>query len=193
MLDGKLKACFFVASLLLATAAASGQEVVHALTGTVASIDATAKTISMYTDNRSAGLFKDLTNAKANIVFDKTLRALVTPADEFKKQGAYGIVFYFGQGDTRTAVALRSFGQGPFTSAEGIVAKSEAGDHSFSVTDDSGAVTTFKIASDTVAETMLGAVAGFKSQPHKGDKVHVTAKTVNGVAMALFINTLVAN
>jgi hypothetical protein len=193
MLDGKLKACFSVAFLLFATVAASGQEVVHALTGTVASSDATAKTITIFTDNRSAGLFNDLTNAKANIAFDKTLRALVTPADEFKKPGTYGIVFYFGRGDTRSAVALRSFGQGPFTSAEGIVTKSEAGDHSFSVADESGTVTSFKIAPDSVTETMMGAVAGFKSQPHKGDKVHVTAKAINGVVTALFVNTLIAN
>ena len=193
MLNGKLKACLFVASLLFVPVAASGQEVVHALTGTVASIDAAGKTITIFADNRSAGLFKDLTNAKMPAISDKILRAVVTSADEFKKPGSYGIVFFVSQGDTRSAVALRSFGQGPFSSTEGLVVKSEDKDHAFSIADESGAVTVFKIAADTVAETMYGAVAGFKAQPHKGDKVRVTAKTIDGVNTTLFINTLVAN
>jgi len=193
MLDGKLKAGLLVASLLFVPVAASGQEVIHALTGTVASIDATGKTISVYTDNRSAGQFKDLTNAKASIVSDKALRALVTPADEFKKTGTYGIVFYFVQGDTKTAVAFRSIGQGPFSGAEGTIVKVEPGEHSLSIETESGAVSTFKISSDTVAETMFGAVSGLKFQPHKGDKVRVTSKAINGVDTALFVNTLVSN
>ncbi len=193
MLNGKLKAFLFVVPLLLATAAASGQEVVHALTGTVASVDATAKTISIFTDNRSPGLFKDMTNAKTSFASDKTLRPLATPPDEFKKQGTYGIVFYFGGSDTRTAVALRSLGQGPFSRTEGTVVKFEDKEHSFSVVDDSGAVKSFKIAADTVAETEFGAVAGYKLQPHKGDKVVVTAKAVDGTDIALFVNTVVAN
>jgi hypothetical protein len=193
MFNGRLKACLFVGTLLLAPLAASGQEVVHALTGTVASVDATAKTISVFTDNRSSGLFKDLTNSKSSLVSDKSLRAVATPADDFKKQGTYGIVFFFGGSDMRSAVALRSFGQGPFSRTEGTVSKFEDREHSFSVTDDSGAVKTFKIASDTVAETSFGAVAGYKIQVHKGDKVVVTSKAVDGSDAALFVNIVETN
>jgi hypothetical protein len=102
------------------------------------------------------------------------------------------IVFYFGGGDVRTAVALRSLGAGPFTKNTGTVVKIE-GKNSISVVDESGSLKSFKITSNTVAETEFGAVIGPKYQPHKGDKVRVTATAVNGSTTALFINTLVAD
>jgi hypothetical protein len=68
MLKGKLKTCIFAACFLLVSVAATAQEVVNALTGTVASIDAVAKTITVYTDNHSEGLFKDMTNSTKTFV-----------------------------------------------------------------------------------------------------------------------------
>jgi hypothetical protein len=193
MVRGVLKVCILTGCFSLAPVAATAQEVVHALTGTVVSIDAAAKTITVYTDNRSEGLFKDMTNSNTPIEFDKNIRADATAADTFKKKGTYVIVFYYGGGDTRTAVALRSLGPGPFTKNSGTVVKFENKEHSISIADDSGAIQSFKITSDTVAETEFGAVGESKYQPHKGDQVRVTAAVVNGSAIALFINTLVAN
>jgi uncharacterized protein YigE (DUF2233 family) len=192
MLKGKLKTCILAACLLFVSVAATAQEVVHALTGTVASIDAVAKTITVYTDNHSEGLFKDMTNSNTPIEFDKNIRAYAVAAGTFKKKGTYVIVFYFGGGDVRTAIALRSLGPGPFTKNTGTVVKIE-GKNSISVVDESGSLKSFKLTSDTVAETEFGAVIGPKYQPHEGDMVRVTATAVNGSATAQFINTLVAN
>jgi hypothetical protein len=192
MLKGKLKACILAASFLLVSVAATSQEVVHSLTGTLTSIDAPAKTITVYTDNRSEGLFKDRTNSNTSIEFDKIVRANPTLVDSFKKKGAYVIVFYFGGGDVRTEVGLRSLGTGPFTKNTGTVVKIE-GKNSISVVDVSGSLKSFKLTSNTVAETEYGTVIGSKYQPHKGDMVRVTAAAVNGSETALFINTLVAN
>jgi len=192
MLKGKFKPCILAACILFVSVAATAQEVVHALTGTVTSIDAAAKTITVYTDNRSEGLFKDMTNSNTPIEFDKNIRADATAADTFKKKGTYVIVFYYGGGDTRTAVALRSLGAGPFSKDTGTVVKIE-GKKSISITDESGAIKSFNLTSNTVAETGSGAVIGARYQPHKGDKVRVTATAVNGSATALLINTLIAH
>jgi Cu/Ag efflux protein CusF len=192
MLKGKLKTCILAACFLFVSVAAIAQEVVHALTGTVTFIDASAKTITIYTDNRSDGFFKDMTNSNTSIEFDKDIRANATAVDSFKMKGAYVIVFYFGEDDVRTAVALRSLGAGPFSKDTGTVVKIE-GKNSISITDESGAMKSFKLTSSTVAETEYGAVIGSKYQPHKGDKVSMTATAVNGNATALFINTLLAN
>jgi len=192
MMKEILKTCLLAACFLLVSDAATAQEVVHALTGTVTSIDASAKTITVYTDNRSEGFFKDMTNSNTPIEFDKDIRANATAVDSFKMKGAYVIVFYFGGGGVRTAVALRSLGAGPFSKDTGTVVKIE-GKNSISITDESGAIKSFKLTSNTVAETEYGAVIGAKYQPHKGDKVRVTATAVNGSATALLINTLVAN
>jgi hypothetical protein len=39
--------------------------------------------------------------------FDKDLRAQATSADRFNTTGTHVIVYYFGEGDLRTAVALQ--------------------------------------------------------------------------------------
>jgi hypothetical protein len=192
MMKEILKTCLLAACFLLVSDAATAQEVVHALSGTVTSIDSSAKTITVFTDNRSEGFFKDLTNPKTPIEFDKDIRASATAVDSFKMKGAYVIVFYFGEDDVRTAVALRSLGAGPFSKDTGTIVKI-GGKNSISIADESGALKSFKLTSNTVAETVYGAMIGSKYQPHKGDKVRVTAAVVNGSKTALLVNTLVAN
>ena len=109
------------------------QEVVHALTGTVSSIDPVDKSITVFLDGGSEGVFKDMTNAKTPLSFDKKLHSEATAADAFTTKGAYAIVYYFGGTGTRTAVAVRSLGTGPFTAAQGTVAKYESHEHAISV------------------------------------------------------------
>jgi hypothetical protein len=191
-MNGQLKASILAACFLLVSVAATAQEVVHALTGTVYSINASAKTITVFTDNRSDGLFQDMMNSDTAVKINKSIRAIAPPVDSFKMKGAYVIIFYFGGDNARTAVAVRSLGAGPFSKDTGTIVKIDER-NSISIADESGAIKSFKLTSDTVAETEYGAVIGAKYQPHKGDKVRVTAKAVNGSATALLINTLVAN
>jgi hypothetical protein len=103
------------------------------------------------------------------------------------------IVYYFGYGSVRTAVALRSLGAGPFTLTSGTVVNFSNGGRTLSIKDNSGVIKTFNISSDLVVETTTGAGVKTKFQPATGDPVRVTATMVNGSATALFINTLVAN
>ena len=173
---------------VLATFAATAQEVVHALVGTVSSIDPAAKTITVKTDDGSESIFKDLINSKTRIEFDKNVSKDATAAEEFKKSGAHAVVYYFGIGNMRTVVALRSLGPGPFTKSAGRVVKFEEKEHSISIKDESGKVESFKITSDTVAETDTGAIEGLKLRPQNGDPVRVTAAATNGGATAVLIN-----
>ena len=174
MFRALLCGCVF-AGTLGSMMSASAQQVVHALTGTVSQIDDLSKTIILFQDNGSEGQFKDMTNGKVHIVFDKKITLDTAPAESTKKKGAYVIVFYYGDNDDRAAVALKNLGAGPFTSAEGAVVKFEAKGHSISIKDSSGAVQTFKITDQTVAEGYMGAVDGYKFQAQKGDQVRVVA------------------
>jgi hypothetical protein len=180
-----LLGCFSLASV-----AATAQEVVHALSGTVNNINLNTKTVTIITDDGSGGTFKDLTKTSQPVEFDKVLRADATAADQFKQKGTRVIVFYFGGGDPRTAVALRNLGAGPFTNSTGTVMKFEGHDHLISIKAESGTIETFKIAPETVAETGIGAVEGFKFEPGKGDRVQVISAQTNGSATALFINSM---
>jgi hypothetical protein len=191
-MNEKLKASILAICFLSVSIASSAQEVIHALTGTVSSINASAKTITVFTDNRSNGFFQDKTNSDTAIKIDKSIRAIAPPVDATKMKGAYVIVFYFGGDNARTAVALRGLGAGPFSKDTGTIVKIE-NRTSISIADEVGVIKSFKLDSNTVAETGFGAVIGTKYQPHKGDKVRVTATTVDGNATALLINTLIAN
>lgn len=165
------------------------QQVVHALTGTVSSIDPTDRTITMFLDGGAQGVFKDMTNQKVSLSVDKKVLADTTTPDEFKKSGAYVVVFYFGGSDTRTAVALRSLGTGPFTAVTGTVTQFE-NHRSISVQDKSGATQTFALNADTVAEGSVGAVSGLKFQADKGDRVRVVGTAKNGALTALFVSEM---
>ena len=166
--------------------AAPAQEVVHALTGTVSSIDDKAKTITVFVDGGDLSVFKDMTNTKTSLSVDKKLLSDATTADDFKKQGAYVLVFYFSDGHARTAVALRSLGPGPFTAAAGTVTDFK-GRRSISIVDKTGATQTFDLSSNTVAEGGYGAVNGAKFQAEKGDHVRVVGAAQNGEPIALFV------
>ncbi len=111
---GFLRITILAGCILLASLAATAQEVVNALVGTVRYIDSAAKTITITTDDGSDAVFKDLINSKRTIEFDPNIRTDATAADEFKKSGERVIVYYFGAGEVRTVVALRSLGPGPF-------------------------------------------------------------------------------
>ena len=190
MLRAFVCACVFAVCLGSFAVQATAQEVVHALTGTVSSIDDTAKTITLFQDNGSQSIFNDIGGSRTRYSLDKKVAAGTTAVNGFNKNGAYVIVFYFGNDDNRTAVALKNLGTGPFTSAVGTVAKFEGRTHTISVSDTSGAVQTFKINAETVAEGSLGVVEGFKFQAEKGDRVRVVSTTVDGSPTALFLSAM---
>jgi hypothetical protein len=81
-------------------------------------------------------------------------------------------------------------GTGPFTAAQGTVAKYESHEHAISVEDKSGTVQTFKINADTVAESYAGAVGGLKFQAQKDDHVRVVGTSQNGSLIALFVTEM---
>jgi hypothetical protein len=103
------------------------------------------------------------------------------------------IVYYFGFGDLRTVVAMRSLGPGPFTQSAGKVVSFDKKVRALTIADQSGGAQLFEVASDTVADTEMGAMGGLGFQPSKGDPVQVTSAVVNGNRTALFIGTVPAN
>lgn len=188
-----LRRIAFCVALLLCLAGsgrlARAQAVVHALTGTVSSIDPATKTITMYLDGGTQGVFKDMTNTKVSMSVDKKILPDTSTPGDFKKTGAYVVVFYIGGSDERAAVALRSLGPGPFTATSGTVARFD-GRRSIAVQDPSGAVQSFKLSADTVAEGGSGAVSGLKFQADKGNRVHIVGGSKDGETVALFVSQI---
>jgi hypothetical protein len=186
MLKTFSQACCLVGVVSLAAFGANAQEVVHALAGTVTSINPTEQTITIKTDDGSEGLFKDLMKSNVSFDLDRNVRAASIPAGSFTKKGAPVIVYYFGGGDVRTAVALEEL-TGPLQKISGSVYKLNKHEHLLTIKDAAGASESFHIDPKTVAETAWGAVEGEKFDPGKGDRVRVTAVLANGAEDALFI------
>ena len=187
MVRAWLKLCVFAACMVSVPLAA--QEVVHALTGTVSAIDKASHSIAVLQDVGGSNTFQELTNPKTRVDFDKKVQATTIAADAFKDDGAYVIVFYYGTDESRTAVAIKNLGSGPFSSTVGTIKKLERG-HLLTVQDETGAVQTFKIGSDSVAEGDMGVVDGFRFQAQNGRKVRVVSSVVDGAPTALFIRTM---
>jgi hypothetical protein len=179
-----------VGYFFLATCAATAQEVVHALCGTIRSINSNAKTITVGTDDGTTRFFKESTNSNASIDFDKRIRAEATAADAFTKSGVRVIVYYFGEGDVQTAVALQELGAGPFEERSGTVVKFDRHERALTLKNNSGVEETFHLNPTTVAETRYGAAEGLELDSKDGDQVKVTASSVNGSETALFIRTM---
>lgn len=190
MFRALVSTCFVVGCLVSLPLTSPAQEIIHALTGTVSSIDSAAKTITVFQDNGSKGVYQQLANSKTRISFDKRVQAESTAAKEFDKQGAYAIVFYFGNDGDRTVVAVKSLGSGPFQSTNGTVKKYDGHSNTLSVEDEAGKLHTFKVDAKTVAETNFGAVNGGKFDADKGDHVRIVSSDVNGTPTALFVRDL---
>jgi hypothetical protein len=172
--------------LCLLPSAAPAQEIVHALAGTVSSVDPTNKTIAVNTEDGSDGHFNDTAKAKSDIEFDKTLREESISPASFSKKGDEVVVYYFGDNFVqRTAVALQDLGTGPFDKETGTVVKYNRHDHLLTIKESSGTQQSFQIAANTPVETAMGVVEGAKYDPEKGEQLRVI--TANGGNKALFI------
>jgi hypothetical protein len=178
----------FVGCAAAVSIPASAQDVIHALTGTVSSINAAAHTITVFQDNGQQGVFQDV-EAKHRVSLDKRIAAEVTTINDFNKQGAYVIVFYYSVSETRTVVAVKNLGAGPFVSTTGTLKKID-GHKALVLTDSSGTEQTFKIAPQTVAEGMFGVVQGSKFDAQKGDHIRVVSTNADGSPTALFISEM---
>jgi hypothetical protein len=187
MMKVLFKACLLATCLTLVTTAAKAQQRVHALSGTVTSINPKIGMIEIDTDDGSSAHFRWLKKADGEIEFDKTVSADAVPADKFTTKGARVIVYYFGEGDLRTVVALRDLGDGSVAKSTGTVVKLNRRDHVLIIKNSAGTEESFHVDPKTVADTATGVMEGNKFDLSKGDQVRVTAVQVSGNATALLI------
>lgn len=188
MLRSLMCAFLLIGCFGLSDAGANAQEVIHAMTGTIKSIDTAHKTFTLFRDNNSQLTF--MTASNVSIKNDNKIFSGATAARAFDETGAYVIVFYYGLINNPTAVAVEALGQGPFTSTVGTVASLNERDRLISVEDKSGSIQRYKINADTVAESDYGVVEGFKLHAGKGQHIRVVGAKTNDGPTALFVNEM---
>jgi len=190
MRRGFLHVCLLMGALSSTTITATAQQTVHALTGKITGIDPAGNTIQVATDDGSQGLFDILTQKNVLMDFEKNVKAMTIPAGSFTKANCDAVVFYFGDNLTRTTVAVEDLGAGPLVKVLGNVVKFDKHAHMLTIKDATGQLQSFLIDAKTIADSFDGVVLGQKFDPDKGQKVHITANTQNGVTTALFIRAL---
>lgn len=181
------KAVVLIGCLSLVSFPARAQEVVHALCGTVRTINSNSNTIMVGTDDDATELFKEFPKSNVSLDFDKRIRADAIVASDFKKSGDRVILYYFGSGNAQTAVAFQDLGTGPFKESSGTIVKFDRHEQVLTLKNNSGVEESFHLNLKTVAETGYGAVEGLELDAKVGDQVQVTSSSVNGNETALFI------
>ena len=177
-----------VVSLLLWPITSPAQEIIHAAIGTVTSIDSAAKTITLLQAGATRELFRTSSNGRGEL--DKRMSQDTQQAANFQAKGAYVVVFYFGDEQNPTAIALRSLGKGPFVSTIGKVTNWDRHRQAITVADSAGAIHQFRISPETIAETDMGSVDGARFQAQKGDQVRVVSETESDESTALFVESM---
>lgn len=178
--------CLFTAGFALITSSAIAQQRVHALSGTVTSINSKVRMMEVDTDDGSPGHF-DFIKSGTPVEFEKSISAGATAADKFETTKAHVILYYVGQGDIRTVVAVHPLGEGKMKTSKGTVVKFNRHDHLLTIKNDTGAEQTFTLDAKTVADTETGVTSGFKADFGKGNPVRVTALEGNGTNTALLV------
>src|SRR5690348_6305656 len=114
-----LKTCLLFLSSALITSTVAAQEMIHAVSGTVTSINAKADMFQITTDDGSPGTFHWMKDLSKPIDFDKNVKADSVPPEQLKATGTRVVVFYFADGDVRTAVAIHNRGTGTVQAING--------------------------------------------------------------------------
>jgi hypothetical protein len=178
-----------LATLTLSALAASAQEVVHAVGGKVTAIYPVTKMIKITTDDGSSGLFQ-IMKTETPLNFQKSVRALTTPAGAFNKPDSQIVIFFFGDDSIRTAVAVEDLGAAPLAKTVGTIVSVDKHAHEFTLKDSSGAEKTFHMDAKTVCDASMGVVDSKSFDIDKGAKVRVTSASENGAETALFVRAL---
>jgi hypothetical protein len=174
-----------------AISGAAAQEIIHVDAGIVSAVDPGSQTITVVANGTSQQIFNYTADAKSVALINKKMRDGVVAVNTIKDKGTYVIIYYFINGKSRTAVGLKNLGPGPFIEEVGTVVTIE--DRTIAIRSKSGAVRSFGVRPDMIAESSLGPVEGLKFQPENGDLVRIIATAPSDGGFALFIDGTVAN
>jgi hypothetical protein len=182
-----LNSTLIAACLLAATSVMHAQERIYAVSGTVTSVNSKIQMTEADTDDGTAGHFRWIKTPGTTIDFNKNVNADATPAEKFTSKGDHAILYYFGEGDVRTLVAVRDLGAGPVEVTTGSVVKLNRKERLLTIKKTSGAEASFHLDPKTVVGTPDGVMEDLKFDLNKGDSVRVTSAQANGSDTALLV------
>jgi hypothetical protein len=176
-------------ALAMLCGSAGAQMMVHAISGVVKAIDPNANMLQLTVDTGDTSQFKLTRDGKVSLDFDKALQSDAVNAEKFQHVGDYVVVYYYGYGDDRTAVAVKDLGAGPFEKIEGSVVSYDKHDRTMTVKDDAGKTESFALGDHLVVDTGMSVAGGRGYEPHKGWHVRVTYTKSGDKNTAVFVRS----
>lgn len=177
-----------VTILAAACCAAPAQEVIHALTGVVTKVDSAAHTVTLTSSDGTQTVMKDDLQQHEKYDFDKALQSSAKNCADFDKQGDRVILYYFGDGLQRRAVALKDLGQTTLKLSSGVVTHWDRHRHVVTIKGANGTTQTFQLDNNTAVDTPMGVVNGDKFGPQNGDQVSIKYLDKDGNNEAVFLS-----
>ena len=179
---------FLVAGAVLAAgcSVSSAQEVIHAVTGVVTKVDSSAHTITLTSSDGTQTVVKDEAEHHPHYDFDKALQSEAVDSSTFDKLGDRVILYYFGEGWQRRAVAIKDLGPAPLKLTSGQVAHWDHHHHVITIKAADGTKQTFQLDNKTAVDTPMGVVNGEKFDPQNGDQISIKYLNKDGSNAAVF-------
>lgn len=188
MIKALFRACFAATCFIFAFSIAHAQQFILAVSGTVTSINAKIGMVDIETGDGTSGHFRRIKASEGSINVDKTVRADSTAVDKFTTADNHVIVYYFGEGNIRTAVALHYLGDRSIDKSIWRVVSLNRHDRLLTVKDSAGTELSYHLDPKTIADTASGVSQGLKFDLSKGSPVRVIAATqATGSGTALLI------
>ena len=165
---------FFVGAFCLASClAVRAQEVVHALTGVVTSVNKLNKSISVQASDGSGNVFSYGDQHEAKVDLDKIIRSEAVDPDAYSGVGDHAIVYYYIENNQETVVAIKDIGKAPLQVSTGTVVDEDRKHHTLTIKTAAGANESYQIAKYTSIETPEGIIDGLKFDPSRNTPVTV--------------------
>jgi hypothetical protein len=174
-------------AILFIAVSAHAQTRIYATSGTVTALHPKARIVEVNTDDGSSGHFRWEVPPGPPLDFSKTVSVDSIAADKFAAVGDHAIVYYYGDGDLRTIVALHDLGTIKVTKTMGTVVKLNRKERTLIVKKASGDTATFHLGPKTVGATSDGVVADLKFDFDKNQNVLVVSAQQNGEDTAVLI------
>ena len=164
------------------------QEVIHALTGVATKVDSSTHTITLTENDGTQSIIKDDSKSHPRYDFDKALESSATASSDFDKQGDRVILYYFGDGWQRRAVAVKDLGPAPMKIANGVVKHWDRHHHVITIKAADGTTQTFQLDASTAVDTPTGVVNGDRFDPQNGDQISIKYVNKDQNNEAVFLN-----
>ena len=169
------KLFILAAALSFCATGPRAQHVVHAVTGAVTRVDATAQTIAVKTADGIEEVFKYTAKTGVHAAADTKDAAKTGAVDAYMagKEGSHVVVRYVGKGSDKTAIGIKDFGKDTLKVSKGRVTRVDQSAHTVALKTEDGTEVTYHLGKDAIEDTEHGVVDGTKHTAKEGDRVVV--------------------